>query len=130
MYPELVLNALKLENTIISLEEEGKHAFLDFVAGHILCWDPEERTTAKELLQHPWLRETVLPWQKEEASLIDGQRVRLQVEKIFRSGIALRRATPSFPQKTPPNNEDQAWTRLCNCLFRFPRALYPSAECI
>jgi serine/threonine-protein kinase SRPK3 len=51
-----------LEDTISSLEEEEKHAFLDFVVGNMLCWEPEKRRTAKELLQHPWLAGTVLPW--------------------------------------------------------------------
>ncbi|TVY71435.1 Serine/threonine-protein kinase SRPK [Lachnellula suecica] len=67
LYPDLVPRELKLENTISSLDEEEKHAFLDFVAGSMLCWDPEKRMTAKELLRHPWLEGTVLPWQKEEA---------------------------------------------------------------
>ncbi|KAH7342930.1 CMGC protein kinase [Rhexocercosporidium sp. MPI-PUGE-AT-0058] len=68
LYPDLVPRELKLENTISSLEEEEKHAFLDFVVGSMLCWDPRKRLMAKELLQHPWLEGTVLPWQKEEAS--------------------------------------------------------------
>jgi serine/threonine-protein kinase SRPK3 len=52
-----------LENTISSLAEEENHAFLDFVVGNMLCWEPEKRKTAKELLQHPWLAGTMLPWE-------------------------------------------------------------------
>jgi serine/threonine-protein kinase SRPK3 len=62
LYPDLVPSELILEDTISSLEEEEKHAFLDFVVGNMLCWEPEKRRTAKELLQHPWLAGTVLPW--------------------------------------------------------------------
>ncbi|KAH9216886.1 kinase-like domain-containing protein [Leptodontidium sp. 2 PMI_412] len=67
LYPDLVPRGLKLENTISSLEEQEKQGFLDFVVGSMLCWDPEKRMTANELLQHPWLAGTVLPWQKEVA---------------------------------------------------------------
>ena len=59
LYPDLFPNALILENTISSLEEEENHAFLDFVVGNMLCWEPGKRMTAKELLQHPWLAGTV-----------------------------------------------------------------------
>jgi serine/threonine-protein kinase SRPK3 len=68
LYPDLVPKDLELKDTISSLEENEKNAFLDFVVGNMLCWAPEKRMTAKELLQHPWLKGTVLPWQKEDAS--------------------------------------------------------------
>lgn len=63
LYPDLVPPELTFENTISSLEEREKHTFLAFVIGHMLCWEPERRMTAMELLQHPWLAGTVLPWQ-------------------------------------------------------------------
>jgi hypothetical protein len=63
LYPNLIPSELILENTISSLAEEEKHSFLDFVVGSMLCWEPERRKTAKELLQHPWLEGTMLPWE-------------------------------------------------------------------
>ncbi|KAK2623947.1 hypothetical protein QTJ16_006581 [Diplocarpon rosae] len=64
LYPELIPKELKFENTIATLENEEKSAFLDFVAGGMLRWDPVERKTAKELLTHPWLADVVLPWER------------------------------------------------------------------
>jgi hypothetical protein len=64
LHPELVVPPkLGLEGTISSLEGEERRAFLDFVANHMLCWAPEQRKTAKELLEHPWLKEIELPWE-------------------------------------------------------------------
>lgn len=62
LYPDLVHAELSLENTISSLEGEEKRGFLDFVVKNMLCWVPEHRKTAKELLDHPWLKGTELPW--------------------------------------------------------------------
>lgn len=45
---------LSLEGTEENLEGPQKELFLDFMRG-MLQWVPEERKTAKELLQHPWL---------------------------------------------------------------------------
>ncbi|KAL2061953.1 hypothetical protein VTL71DRAFT_7331 [Oculimacula yallundae] len=63
LYPELVPSKLSLEDTISSLEGEEKRAFLDFVTDNMLCWAPEQRKTAKELLEHPWLKGIELPWE-------------------------------------------------------------------
>ncbi|MCJ1401818.1 hypothetical protein MMC11_005035 [Xylographa trunciseda] len=62
LYPELIPTKLNLEDTITSLAGEEKSAFLDFVVGNMLCWVPEHRKTAKELLKHSWLKGTELPW--------------------------------------------------------------------
>jgi serine/threonine protein kinase len=37
------------------IEGEEKEVFLDFVRS-MLRWVPEERKTATELLEHPWLK--------------------------------------------------------------------------
>ncbi|KAM5353688.1 hypothetical protein ACJ41O_000338 [Fusarium nematophilum] len=44
-----------LENSVTRLEGEEKHKFLAFVRG-MLQWRPEERKTAAQLLNDPWLR--------------------------------------------------------------------------
>lgn len=62
LYPDLIPSKMSLEDTISSLEGEEKHAFLDFVVNSMLCWVPEHRKTAKELLEHPWLKGSELPW--------------------------------------------------------------------
>jgi serine/threonine-protein kinase SRPK3 len=43
-----------LEENEFFLEGEHKEKFINFVRG-MLQWRPEERKTAKELLQDPWL---------------------------------------------------------------------------
>ncbi|KAK5110339.1 hypothetical protein LTR62_006047 [Meristemomyces frigidus] len=45
---------LNLADSEENLEGEIKEQFLDFVRS-MLCWRPEDRKTAKELLEHPWL---------------------------------------------------------------------------
>lgn len=45
----------KLEDTVTGLEGEKKEAFLTFVRG-MLQWRPEDRKTAAQLVDDPWLR--------------------------------------------------------------------------
>jgi len=59
LYPDLIPDELNIENSLSSIEGEEKRAFLDFVVTNMLCWVPEQRKTAKELLRHPWLKG---PW--------------------------------------------------------------------
>lgn len=44
-----------LADTLPSLEEKEKENFLSFVK-LMLAWHPEERRTARELAEHPFLR--------------------------------------------------------------------------
>lgn len=53
-FPDLVPPNLSLEGSITALDGEDKLAFIDFMK-QMLCWDAEDRKTAKELLTHPWL---------------------------------------------------------------------------
>ena len=52
---ERIIPDVTLEDSVPSLEGEDKRRFLDFVSG-MLRWIPEERKTARELLEHPWFR--------------------------------------------------------------------------
>ncbi len=47
---------LTLESSEENLDGKEKEAFLEFVR-YMLRWKPEDRMTAKELLDHPWLRD-------------------------------------------------------------------------
>ncbi|KAI9674409.1 MAG: hypothetical protein M1817_001747 [Caeruleum heppii] len=51
---DLIPTSIKLEHTVRSLEGESKELFLDF-ARKMLQWVPENRKSAKELLEDPWL---------------------------------------------------------------------------
>lgn len=54
MHKDLIPHNLKMEDTVNSLEGEQKVQFLSF-AKKMLQWLPENRKTAKELIQDPWL---------------------------------------------------------------------------
>lgn len=51
---DLIPKDFTLENSITTLEGEDKELFLDF-ARKMLQWLPEDRWSAKQLLEHPWL---------------------------------------------------------------------------
>ena len=52
---EDLIPARKLEDSISSLEEKEKQVFLSFVR-NMLTWLPEQRKTARELTEHPFLK--------------------------------------------------------------------------
>ncbi len=54
MHKDLIPNNASLENSVTSLEGEDKQLFLDFMK-KVLHWLPEDRQSAKELVEHPWL---------------------------------------------------------------------------
>lgn len=54
LHKDLISNR-SLEGTIPSLEEKERATFLSFVRG-MLTWLPEERSTARQLMEHPFLQ--------------------------------------------------------------------------
>jgi hypothetical protein len=52
MHKGLIPMDVSLENSVPSLQGEDREVFLDFVR-MMLHWLPEERKTARELLEHP-----------------------------------------------------------------------------
>ncbi|PGH27362.1 CMGC/SRPK protein kinase [Polytolypa hystricis UAMH7299] len=54
LHEHLIPRDLKLEDTVTTLDGEQKEQFLLF-ARKMLQWLPEDRKTAKELLEDPWL---------------------------------------------------------------------------
>ncbi|QSS57221.1 protein kinase [Histoplasma capsulatum var. duboisii H88] len=53
LYDDLIPTR-KLEDTVPSLEPRDKETFLSFIK-QMLAWLPEERKTARELMEHPFL---------------------------------------------------------------------------
>jgi serine/threonine-protein kinase SRPK3 len=51
---EVPIPELSLETSEVFLEGKNKEDFLSFVRG-MLQWRPEDRKTAAQLLQDPWL---------------------------------------------------------------------------
>jgi serine/threonine-protein kinase SRPK3 len=49
---------ISLESSEEFLEERDKEMFIDFMRG-MLQWRPEDRKTAKDLLQDPWLNHQI-----------------------------------------------------------------------
>ncbi|KAL2753058.1 hypothetical protein ACRALDRAFT_1045064 [Sodiomyces alcalophilus JCM 7366] len=62
---DLVNEGRKLSDTVTVLTCHEKEAFLDFASG-MLQWLPENRKTAKELLEHPFLASCYEGWEPEE----------------------------------------------------------------
>lgn len=58
-YPRYLRENLSFENAVTRMRGEDKRLFIDF-AKKMICWLPEERWTAKQLLEHPWLTEKYL----------------------------------------------------------------------
>ena len=56
MHKGLIPTEIKLEDSVLSLRGKEKRLFLDFIR-MMLQWLPENRKTAKELIEHPWLQE-------------------------------------------------------------------------
>ncbi|EFE30401.1 uncharacterized protein ARB_02773 [Trichophyton benhamiae CBS 112371] len=54
-YHNELIPSRKLESTIPFLEERERDAFLSF-ASQMLSWDPDQRKTARELIDHPFLK--------------------------------------------------------------------------
>jgi serine/threonine protein kinase len=55
MRKDFIPTDVRLEDIILSLEGEDKRLFLVFVR-RMLQWLPEDRATAKELMEDPWLQ--------------------------------------------------------------------------
>lgn len=53
--PNLTPQSFSLQNSISKIGGEDKRMFLKFV-NRMLTWQPEDRSTAKDLLGDPWLR--------------------------------------------------------------------------
>jgi len=53
--PDLTPQNFSLENSTSKIDGEDKRMFLKFVS-RMLTWQPEDRSTAKDLLSDPWLR--------------------------------------------------------------------------
>jgi len=53
--PSLIPGGFSFESSITCFHGKDKELFIDF-AKKMICWLPEERWTAKQLLDHPWLK--------------------------------------------------------------------------
>jgi serine/threonine protein kinase len=54
-HPKLIREGFSFESSITRFKGKDKELFIDF-AKKMICWLPEERWTAKQLLEHPWLK--------------------------------------------------------------------------
>lgn len=54
-YLEKYDGCLSWDKAVRKMQGPNKESFIDF-AKKMICWEPEERWTASQLLEHPWLR--------------------------------------------------------------------------
>jgi serine/threonine-protein kinase SRPK3 len=54
-HPKLIREGFSFESSITRFKGKDKELFIDFTK-KMICWLPEERWTAKQLLGHPWLK--------------------------------------------------------------------------
>lgn len=54
LHKNLIPQDLKIEDTVHALEGDQKAQFLEF-AKKMLQWLPDDRNTAKQLIEDPWL---------------------------------------------------------------------------
>lgn len=54
MNPDMVPTNFNFDTVINNIHGEDKRMFIEFVK-RMIKWRPEERSTAKELLDDPWL---------------------------------------------------------------------------
>jgi hypothetical protein len=60
---DMVPEGISLEDLVTTVDGEEKQMFLDF-AKKMLCWLPQDRKSAKELLNDPWLYKMIPVTQK------------------------------------------------------------------
>ncbi|KAF7193466.1 Serine/threonine-protein kinase SKY1 [Pseudocercospora fuligena] len=56
IFADLFTTQRRLSDTVTALEGDEKRSFLDLIS-RMLRWVPEERESAKELLEHSWLQQ-------------------------------------------------------------------------
>jgi len=66
-YPKLIPENFSFESSIGRMRGEEKKLFIDF-AKKMIRWLPEERWTAKQLLEHPWLKERPVKMEEVEST--------------------------------------------------------------
>ncbi|OAP62401.1 hypothetical protein AYL99_04604 [Fonsecaea erecta] len=83
------------ESSIVRLKGEEKELFIDF-AKKMITWVPEERWTAKQLLEHPFLT-------KERDFASGTPSLSRASTASFSSMIPSRAVTPGIPNSSSPN---------------------------
>ncbi|KAG9783905.1 hypothetical protein KCU88_g2949, partial [Aureobasidium melanogenum] len=95
-YPDYIAKDLTFESSIARFRGEEKELFIDF-AQKMLKWVPEERWTAKQLLEHPYLT--------KEREYVPTPALSRASTETFNSGLPSRSGTPgptSHPLLPPP----------------------------
>jgi serine/threonine-protein kinase SRPK3 len=105
-HPKLVPEGFSFESSITRFKAKDKELCIDF-AKKMICWLPEERWTAKQLLDHPFLKERE---EKESAGSVsaskleDGAKEASATTKTTKHSISTSNATTG---KTDSNATSQ-----------------------
>ena len=92
-YPDHVNKDLDWEHSVHHMRWEEKELFLDF-ASKMLTWDPEERWTAKQLLEHDYLT--------KERDYVNTPSLSRASTASFNSMVPSRTGTPGLPPTSSP----------------------------
>ncbi|RMZ82758.1 hypothetical protein DV738_g1546, partial [Chaetothyriales sp. CBS 135597] len=97
--PQYIQRDQTFEHSITSMKGEEKALFIDF-AKKMVCWLPEQRWTAKQLLQHPFLTKQSFDCREYETETKDTMRL------IEEFAINKKTGTPvaGSPYRTPLSN--------------------------
>ena len=97
-HPKLVHDGFSFESSITRIKGKDKELFVDF-AKKMICWLPEERWTARQLLEHPWLKE------RQESAELDSSST-TEVDGGRNTAPAPAAKTTSTTTATSPTSTD------------------------
>ncbi|RMZ92248.1 hypothetical protein DV736_g542, partial [Chaetothyriales sp. CBS 134916] len=94
--PHHILRDHTFEHSVTNMKGEEKELFIDF-AKKMICWLPEERWTAKQLLEHPFLTKEVVDCREYADEAKD------TLKLIEEFAVSKKSATPTggSPYRTP-----------------------------
>lgn len=95
--PKLIPEGFSFESSITRLKGEDKAIFIDFIK-KMITWLPEDRWTAKQLLDHPWLS-----YQPSRDDYPLKSREGSQYGTPIPSGAATPKSTASVSKSAPPS---------------------------
>lgn len=98
-------NDVSWDRAVTHMQGENKESFIDF-AKKMICWIPEERWTAAQLLEHPWLKArpgtittTCQDYKQASRTMSAGAERDAEIEQE-----QLRRSQASSSQNTDPDD--------------------------
>lgn len=99
--PKFVPENFTFETAIKRIKGKDKELFIDFIK-HMLCWLPEERWTAKQLLDHPWLTERTEDEMRSDYEKVDDPTEHMAILSCAVTKSTINDSSPVSPVDTKP----------------------------